>query len=96
MTSNGLRIIEGAADSRIVPVEESRVDERLRARLAEFEKPASPSDAAANPKQPPIRRAAAELARSPGSETRKPKADRLIRTSDGKVIRLVGGYESST
>jgi hypothetical protein len=97
MTSNGLRIIEGATDSRIVPVEESRIDERFKARLAEFfEKPAPSSGATVNPKQPPSRRAAAELARSPGSESKKPRADRLIRTSDGKVIRLVGGYESST
>jgi hypothetical protein len=96
MTSNGLRIIEGATDSRIVPVDEARIDERLKARLAEFEKPASSSDPAVNPKRAPIRRAAAELVRSQGSETKKLRADRLIPTSDGRVIRLVGGYESST
>ena len=71
MTSNGLRIIEAAMDSRIVPVEESRIDERLKARLAEFEKPAPSSGAAVNPKQPPSRRAAAELARSPGLREQK-------------------------
>lgn len=73
MTTNGLRIIEGATESRIVPVGEARIDERLKARLAEFEKPAPSSEAAVNPKQPPARRAGAELARSPGSETKRPR-----------------------
>jgi hypothetical protein len=97
MTSDGLRIFDGDRqdEPKFVPVDQAqKLGRDLKARLAELQKtrPPEPAPAAA-------RKSRIESASGP-DETRgnseqapiKSAKERLIKTSTGQTIRLVGGF----
>jgi hypothetical protein len=87
MASDGLRVYVGESKSaqKFVAVEHAKIGESLRARLSAFEKaPATANSTGADKK--------VDLAARPNLPRTTPHKERLITTSEGKTIRLVGGY----
>lgn len=83
MASDGLRVYVG--ESKFVAVEQARIGETLRARLTAVEKAPATQVSKGSDKK-------ADLAAKLNLPRPTPHKDRLITTSEGKTIRLVGGY----
>jgi hypothetical protein len=97
MTSDGLQVFVGDrnGDTKFVPVEDaSQISRALKAQLEALEK----SPAAKPVRIAPVKSRAVSAAGSPGNagslENPPTQAvkDRLIKSPNGKTIRLVGGY----
>jgi hypothetical protein len=95
MTSDGLRVFDAERrdDQKFVPVDQAhKIGRDLKARLAELEKKRPPDTAGA----PKSRISSASGLHEPtGAAEQKPmklEKERLIKTSAGKTIRLVGGF----
>jgi len=93
MTSDGLRVFDSERrdDQKFVPVDQAhKIGRDLKARLTELEKK-RPSDTA-----PKSRIAAAsgphDSTGALAQNQMKPEKEHLITTSEGKTIRLVGGF----
>ena len=97
MTSDGLRVFDAERrdDQKFVPVDQAdKIGRDLKARLAELEKKRPPVTAAAPAPKSRISSASGPHEPTGASEQKpmKPEKERLIKTSAGKTIRLVGGF----
>ena len=95
MTNDGLRVYvgEGRSDLQFVPVNQARqIDKKLKARLAEVER----TPFARNVRVAALKNGDVVGSYRKNAESKPAKWDkeRLIRASNGKTIRLVGGYAS--